>query len=246
MACPDKATSPAGSTAFTNCTCNAGWTGPDAYLQFRLVPVVFRGNDPALCCYQVSEFRFFDMQASQITPTNATNPGGINPGGEEPGKMIDENITTKFLDFSKLPAEFHFSSHVILGSYEWVTGDNFPERDMLSWRMEGRQTATGAWTTLQSISNYPTTQKRKQIVARFNIPCAACVAGKYKASTGSAICTDCGVGTYSTAGGASASSTCSACPSNSSSPAGSAALTSCACNAGSSGPAGGPCTAGTV
>ena len=79
------------------------------------------------------------MQASQITPTSATNPGGINPGGEEPGKMIDENITTKFVDFSKLPVEFHFSSHVILGSYEWVTGDNFPEMDIADAVQTGLQ-----------------------------------------------------------------------------------------------------------
>ena len=52
-------------------------------------------------------------------------------------------------------------------------------------------------------------------------PCTPCEAGKYKALAGS--------------------STCSACPSNSNSPAGSAVLTSCTCNAGSTGPNGGPC-----
>ncbi len=52
--------------------------------------------------------------------------------------------------------------------------------------------------------------------------CTACVAGKYKASTGSVAC--------------------SACPSNSSSPVGSSALSSCTCNTGFSGPAGGTCS----
>jgi hypothetical protein len=65
--------------------------------------------------------------------------------------MIDEDITTKFLDFHKRPAEFQISSQVVLGSYEWVTGGDEPDRDMLSWRLEGRQTAAGAWTTLHSI-----------------------------------------------------------------------------------------------
>ena len=83
--------------------------------------------------------------------------------------MIDEDTTTKFLDFNKQPAEFQFSSQVVLVSYEWVTGDDDPDRDMLSWRLEGRKNAAGAWTTLQSISNYPTTQDRKQIVGRFDI-----------------------------------------------------------------------------
>jgi hypothetical protein len=224
--CPTNSNSPEGSSAFTNCTCNAGWTGPEGYLQYRLVPVVFRGPDS----YQVTEFRFFDMQTSQITPTSATNPGGDNPtpptypNEQGPGKMIDEDTTTKFLDFNKQPAEFQFSSQVVLASYEWVTGDDALDRDMLSWRLEGRKTAAGAWTTLHSISNYPTTQDRKQVVGRFNIPCAACMPGKYKASTGSAPCTE--------------------CPSNSHSPEGSSTESSCTCDSGFSGPAGGPCTAG--
>jgi len=51
--------------------------------------------------------------------------------------------------------------------------------------------------------------------------CAACGAGKYKATSGSAACTD--------------------CLENSASPAASSAVTSCQCNAGYTGPNGGPC-----
>jgi hypothetical protein len=109
------------------------------------------------------------MQTSQITPTSANNLGGNNPTAQEPGKMIDGDITTKFLDLNKQPAEFQFSSLVVLGSYEWVTGDDFPERDMLSWRLKGRKTAADDWTTLHDVSNYPTTQDRRQIVGRFDI-----------------------------------------------------------------------------
>jgi hypothetical protein len=54
-------------------------------------------------------------------------------------------------------------------------------------------------------------------------PCAACVAGQYKAVKGLAACTD--------------------CPANSSAPVGSTSLTACTCNAGSTGPDGGTCTA---
>jgi syndecan 4 len=63
-------------------------------------------------------------------------------------------------------------------------------------------------------------------------------------SRGSAVCTDCGTGTYSTTVGANTTSgICLGCPSNSSSPAGSAALTSCTCNSGYTGPNGDPCAA---
>jgi hypothetical protein len=94
-------------------------------------------------------------------------------------------------------------------------------------------------------------------------PCEPCVAGKYKTLTGTATCTNCGAGTYSSAGstacmgcgagtysaavGATASWRCSPCPSNSISPVGSSALTSCTCSTGSTGPNGGlcaPCAAG--
>ena len=72
--------------------------------------------------------------------------------------------------------------------------------------------------------------------------CTACVAGKYKTSTGSATCTDCGAGKYSTSTQATAEGTCLACPSNSNSPSPSSALAACTCNAGFTGPDGGSCT----
>jgi hypothetical protein len=85
--------------------------------------------------------------------------------------------------------------------------------------------------------------------------CTLCVAGKYKAVTGSAACDDCGAGKFSAATGQSSSatcqncvagkfsaatgqSTCQDCPAQSTSPAGSSADTSCACNTGYSGTAG--------
>jgi hypothetical protein len=73
--------------------------------------------------------------------------------------------------------------------------------------------------------------------------CTACVAGKYKVATGSAVCADCAAGKYSTTVVATLESTCVVCPSNSNSPIASVALTSCTCNVGFTGPDGGACTA---
>jgi hypothetical protein len=70
-----------------------------------------------------------------------------------------------------------------------------------------------------------------------------CITGK---QNGVCVCTDpcrCCAGKYGTATGQTTEASCTACPSNSTSPAGSAALTSCTCNAGSTGPDGGNCTA---
>jgi syndecan 4 len=94
--------------------------------------------------------------------------------------------------------------------------------------------------------------------------CTACVAGKYKYTTGSAACTNCAAGFYSTiTAGTSISSclactpgtysttvgatTCLACPANSDASCyACSASTSCTCNTGYTGPNGGPCTACTT
>jgi len=80
------------------------------------------------------------------------------------------------------------------------------------------------------------------------IQCAACIAGTYKDVNGSALCSLCLRGKYSTAIAAISESTCSKCPTHSYSGIGSSQLTNCTCNKGYTGPDGaacGPCIAGT-
>jgi hypothetical protein len=73
--------------------------------------------------------------------------------------------------------------------------------------------------------------------------CTACVAGKYKTSTGPAVCTDCASNTYSAAVVATVANTCTACPLNSGHTLwGQTSITAYVCNTGYTGPAGGPCT----
>ena len=106
-----------------------------------------------------------------------------------------------------------------------------------------------------------------------NNQCNACENGKYKSSTGSALCTSCSAGMTSPVASTSSTScaicaagytgpegsctacvagtykttagseTCLTCPGNSNSLLGSSALASCTCNVGFTGPNGGPCTA---
>ena len=74
--------------------------------------------------------------------------------------------------------------------------------------------------------------------------CLLCVAGKYKTSTGSAACTDCGAGSYSVTVGATAAGACVVCPVNSYSVVvGASSVSTCTCNAGYTGPDGGACSA---
>ena len=89
--------------------------------------------------------------------------------------------------------------------------------------------------------------------------CTLCIAGTYKAESGSAACDQCVAGKFSVATGQSSSGTCQNCsvgtyaslPGSfactlclafSTSPAGSSVVTQCTCNAGSTGADGGQCT----
>ena len=70
--------------------------------------------------------------------------------------------------------------------------------------------------------------------------CSSCVAGKYKTTSGSIECTNCGVNTYSQVLGASASYSCTACDIGKNSPVGSTSSTACesVCDVGTTGPPG--------
>ena len=80
------------------------------------------------------------------------------------------------------------------------------------------------------------------------VMCSACPPGGYKTAAGSAECTNCAAGKFSTVVNAS-SDTCEPCPAHSNAPEGSAAESACTCNAGAKGTGGGPtcvlCVAGT-
>ena len=73
--------------------------------------------------------------------------------------------------------------------------------------------------------------------------CRACFAGSFKHLNGSAACTLCLQGTYSTATAAISEATCQGCPSHTYSGAGSGLLTNCTCNKGYTGPDGVVCAA---
>ena len=73
--------------------------------------------------------------------------------------------------------------------------------------------------------------------------CEACIAGTYKDVIGSASCSLCPEGKYSTFEAAISESTCSECPTHTYSPDGSSMLTNCTCNKGYTGSDGAACAA---
>ena len=71
--------------------------------------------------------------------------------------------------------------------------------------------------------------------------CVLCIAGTYKRTSGTSVCTKCSAGKYSTVEGA-IFNVCQSCPVNSNSTVGSDRILDCICNAGSTGINGSSCT----
>lgn len=142
----------------------------------RRAPTATFGN-----AVQIADFELMrgGVSLAWATGTSASNPGGSNPGGEGPPNLVDANAATKVLDFN-----FSSSSTSLTGSsvfvvtmpasrefdgYRFRTANDAPERDPVSWTIEGsedgstwkrlaQQTvaavpqARGAWTATFSTS----------------------------------------------------------------------------------------------
>jgi len=154
--------------------------GPPFYQQFKFKTVAIR-NPTQANMVGMQEFRFFDSAGIPIIVETAMNPGGEQPGVlgvHTPNKLIDGIViyasevdaakTSKWLDMKKSNVIFTFASLVRVASYEWVTCEDLPDRDPVSWEIEGQVTIGDAWTLLQRVSNYPTTSSRSATV-RFQI-----------------------------------------------------------------------------
>ena len=49
---------------------------------------------------QLSEIKFYDVDANELRPLDIANPWGNTPEMEGPENLIDGNVNTKWLDFS--------------------------------------------------------------------------------------------------------------------------------------------------
>ena len=106
------------------------------------------------------EFRYSGTRVSYSGAT-ATNPGGANPVGEEPDKGIDNNTSTKFLDYSgnggslgsviswKLVVDF--SSRRTVDAFRFCTANDVDGRDPVRWTMEGSNDNV-SWRTIHTQS----------------------------------------------------------------------------------------------
>lgn len=111
------------------------WGGVASFRYFRFTPTKLR-NGAAANSVQMSELRLY-RDGVQLTGAVASNPGGNNPGGEEPANLVDNNTSTKWLDFNRGPAILRYPATVSVDSYRWATANDATERDPIRWTLEG-------------------------------------------------------------------------------------------------------------
>ncbi len=143
------------------------------YQYFRFTPVALRETPIAANSIQLAEFEFLSGGTPlDLSGVTVTNPGGKNPAAEHPDNIIDGNVGTKWLDFTKTtPLIFDFGAAVTIDAYNFTTANDSAERDPVSWIFEGSEDGT-TWTSLDVIENYPTTMARQTVEAGFSLPAA--------------------------------------------------------------------------
>ena len=254
--CPVDSSSPPGSSAVTQCQCDGGYKGP-------LVDGQVVGGGPCTLCEANTYCEGGDMdycpvnsyslsgsivQSSCICSTGYVGPNGgdcaecpVNSyclGGESATPCSNADLVAPLGSNS---SQACICKHGYYGS---------PNSDceicpIGSWCYGGTQNICPSNTTTleEGNSDIGACLCQKGYTAASNGACKECLPGQYKPELGDAICTFCGVGTFSPHPGAISVDTCSACPDNSRSAEGAQASIQCLCNAGYTGPGGDDCIA---
>ncbi len=160
------ATNASGSTTAT-VTVNVAASGQVTYRWFRFTPTKLRDN-LAANSVQLAEFDLY-LGATEITGAAATNPNRDGVVGEEASKAVDQNPNTKWNDHNKGQLILEYPAPVTIDRYGYVTANDTPVRDPVSWTLEGSPNGT-AWTLLHTVTDHPTTVNRFSNVGPFLIP----------------------------------------------------------------------------
>ena len=106
---------------------------------------------------------------------SATNPDGDNVPSETASNLLDYNISTKWCDNNFGTTSFGTSSiyidnvdPIFFNSYYYVTGNDLPERDPVSWTL-AVSNDNSTWTVLSTQSNVGITSSRQVSTQIFSI-----------------------------------------------------------------------------
>ncbi|RYD77612.1 MAG: hypothetical protein EOP84_15325, partial [Verrucomicrobiaceae bacterium] len=148
-----------------------------SYRYYRFTPRTLRNSPSTANSIQISEFEFRHRgEVVSLEGVTVSNPGGNSPATEAAGRVIDLSTATKWLDFNKRELVFTFPARTTIDGYTFATANDSPERDPVSWRLEGSEDGS-SWTLLDDISGYSTTTARVTYLPTFYLPATGQVYG---------------------------------------------------------------------
>jgi len=140
------------------------------YLRWTITGV--KGN---VSTTQVSEL-YLTLNGQQLSFNGlvaTANPDGTNPSGEVSAKLVDDNILTKWTDtaFSANGQSVMIIDNQVpinFDGYKYYTGNDFPERDPISWTLEVSDDGI-TWTTVSEVVDATITDNRKAPTGIFTV-----------------------------------------------------------------------------
>ena len=158
------AASPHGVTTATTLL-GVGLPGP--YRYYRFVPTALRNTDEN--SVQISEFQML-ANGDRIAGATASQTPDDSPGGESPAEGNDNNLDTKWLNFSKTDARLilDFGAPTEANGYRIATANDADGRDPISWRVEGSHD-NDTWAVLDIKTNASVPTARKTYLPDFQL-----------------------------------------------------------------------------
>ena len=140
---------------------------PGPYRYYRFVPTALR--DPGQNSVQIAEFQMLS-NGSRIGGATASETPVDSPGGESPAEGNDNNLGTKWLNFSKTDARLilDFGTAISVTGYRLATANDADGRDPVSWRVEGSHDQI-AWAILDTQENASVPTARNTYLPAFSI-----------------------------------------------------------------------------
>ncbi len=172
-----RAVSPGNTTTYSLTASNALGTrtktatvtvvAAGSFRYYRFQPTALRDEGGANSV-QIAEFQML-LGGVRLAGAVASNPGGQNPGGESPQEANDNDLNTKWLDFTKFnPLVLDFGSPAAANGYRIATANDSEERDPVSWTVDGSHDGS-SWVTLDTQTAYPTPEARNAYLPDFTL-----------------------------------------------------------------------------
>jgi len=228
--CPAHAFSPRGSNNITNCWCNTGYTGPLGGPCVACQAGFYKNSNGSVACSSCSRFTVSPVASEQEEQCIC-----------DAGYSSNRSSNVSWQCIACVP-----------GTWKAINGTALCTECQRGKYSDHANASSEAICTLCPSHSFTGREGSDEIEAcTCNLGftglnggnCSACAAGKYKDVNGTALCTVCVGGKYSTHIAPISEATCSICPNKTFSRDGSNMLTNCTCLHGYDGPDGAACSA---